>query len=114
MPDGTYDVVLRSPLGLRKGTLELSLKSGVLHGAFFILRKKNPIREGTVIGNTCAFSGIIATAAGEREYEATVTIIDDEIHGEVVFYLRTIPIKIPLLIPMKITGKRRLIDCPLK
>ena len=109
MPDGTYDVALRSPLGLKKGTLELSLKSGILQGAFSIFREKNPIRNCTVVGNTYVFSGNIATAAGERDYKATVTIIDDELRGEVVFYLRTIPVKIPLLIPMKITGKRRAI-----
>lgn len=107
MTDGTYDVALRSPLGLKMGTLALSLQGGMLKGSFTFFGKENPITAGTVDGNTCVFSGNIVTAAGEREYKASVIISEGELHGEAVFYLHTIPVKIPLLIPMHLTGKRK-------
>lgn len=107
MTDGIYDVVLKSPLGLKMGTLALSLQGGILKGSLTFFGKENPIIAGTVEGNTCVFTGNIVTAAGEREYKASVIISEGDLQGEVVFYLRTIPVKIPLLIPMRLTGKRK-------
>ncbi|MEA4921030.1 MAG: hypothetical protein VB078_08935 [Clostridiaceae bacterium] len=107
MTDGIYDVILKSPLGLKMGTLALSFQSGILKGSLTFFGKENPIRAGIVDGNTCKFTGNIITAAGEREYKANVIISGEELHGEAVFYLRTIPVKIPMLIPMRLTGKRK-------
>ena len=106
MRNGIFDVALRSPLGPRTGTLTLLQNGDALQGVFSFFGKDNTIDEGTVNGNTYVFGGNIATAAGNRQYRATVEIINDELYGEVVFYLRTVPVKIPLIIPMKLTGKR--------
>lgn len=106
--DGIFDVVLRSPLGPRMGTLALRRNGEALQGSLSFFSTENAIVEGTVIGNRYLFSGTVATAAGAREYRAAVTIENDLLSGEITFYLRTIPVKIPLPVPMKLTGKRNM------
>ena len=103
---GIFSVVLRSPLGPRAGTLALYQNGAVLQGKLTFFGMDNPIAEGTVSGKQYTFSGSITTAAGVREYKAIATIDNGVLNGEMVFYLRTVPVKIPLPVPMKLTGKR--------
>lgn len=106
---GTFDVVLRSPLGPRWGTLTLCQNGALLTGRLSLLGTVNPITEGTVSGRRFMFSGSIATAVGMREYKAEGTVENGVLQGDIVFYLRTALVKIPLPIPMKFTGERKAI-----
>ena len=57
---GIFNVVLRSPLGPRTGTLSLCRNGAVLRGALSFFGVENPIAEGTVNGNRYMFSGNVA------------------------------------------------------
>jgi len=105
---GSFDVVLRSPLGPRTGTLTLCQNGAALRGALAFFGTENPIAEGAVSGNRITFSGIIETAVGAREYKAEINVDHGVLSGELIFYLRTVPVKIPLPVPMKLTGKRKM------
>jgi hypothetical protein len=110
MLNGIFDVSLQSPLGPKKGILVLLQNGNVIRGTFSLFGKDNMIDRGIADADSCTFHGEIVTAVGGREYKATVAVNGDELFGELVFYLRTVPVKIPLLIPMKLTGKRRASD----
>lgn len=102
----SFDVVLHSPLGPRPGTLTL-YENGAGRSTLALLGTDNPIAESAVSGNRIAFSGSVETAVGTREYRAAATVENGTLSGEIIFYLRTAPIKIPLPVPMRLSGSQK-------
>lgn len=81
MIDGTYNAVLKTPMGAKKGELILKTEGEVLTGAMLVLGKENLINPGKVNGNEFTFTGKLKTAVGMLEYECTGSVEGDELVG---------------------------------
>ena len=57
MVDGSYQVKLRTPLGVKKGELFLQSQDGVLTGKMTVMGKENEINPGTADGESFHFEG---------------------------------------------------------
>lgn len=81
MVDGTYGVILKTPMGVKKGDLVLKSESDVLTGAMIVMGQENPIAAGTVTGDSFTFTGELKTAVGKVPFECSGTVTGDEITG---------------------------------
>lgn len=62
MINGTYEVKMMTPLGLKKGELVLNQYGNVLTGTMVILGKETPIENGETDGENIRFSVELKTA----------------------------------------------------
>lgn len=81
MIDGSYQVMLKTPMGVKKGELILQSAEGVLSGKMIVMGKENPIGPGTTDGSAFRFSGEIKTAVGKLAYECTGNVSGDALSG---------------------------------
>lgn len=81
MVDGTYEVSLKSPMGLKKGELKLHSEGGVLSGGMTVMGKENPIGPGTAEGDNFSFSGELKTAVGKLAYMCEGRVEGNAISG---------------------------------
>ena len=70
MLDGTYGILMRTPMGPKKGMLQVQTQGNLLSGVLEVLGNANPFTNGQAEGNLCRFSGRIRTALGSVAYEA--------------------------------------------
>ncbi len=75
--NGTFNISLNTPMGLKSGTIILIDNNGVLSGSLRALGKENPIVRGIANGNTFEIEGFVKTGFGKIEYSANGTIIKD-------------------------------------
>lgn len=64
MIDGTYDIMIRTPMGSERGRLTLVTKGATLSGSLFAMGKNHPFSGGTVQGENCTFSTNLSTPLG--------------------------------------------------
>ncbi|MGN1024520.1 MAG: hypothetical protein ACI4OJ_13525 [Lachnospiraceae bacterium] len=83
MVAGTYDVALKTPMGVKKGTLVLEEADGKLSGQIRVMNRENDIAEGSVKGDAFSFSGKLKTAVGVTAYTCTGTVQADTMQGNV-------------------------------
>lgn len=76
--DGTYIATVRTPFGTKQGRLILTTNNGKLSGSIGIMGMQSNFTEGTIIGNTCKFSGIFRSRMGRIQYEATGILNENE------------------------------------
>lgn len=81
MIDGTYQVILKTPMGAKKGELILKNENGILSGSMTALGKSNLLNPGTTDGQCFEFSGELQTAVGKLAYECKGQVKDDAISG---------------------------------
>ncbi len=81
MVNGTYQVIMKTPMGAKKGELSLQESDDRLDGQMIIMGKENPIESGAVDGGHVTFSGALKTAVGRMTYEADLQISGDELSG---------------------------------
>lgn len=81
MVDGSYQVMLKTPMGVKKGELILQSAEGILSGAMIVMGKENQIGSGKTDGSAFSFSGEIKTAVGKLPYECTGNVTGDELTG---------------------------------
>lgn len=81
MVDGTYSVVLKTPMGAKKGDLVLKTEGNMLTGSMIVMGKENPIVAGTVNGDSFTFTGELKTAVGKVPFECSGSVTGDEITG---------------------------------
>lgn len=81
MVDGTYQVMLKTPMGIKKGELVLRSADGILSGEMIVMGKENPIGPGTTDGSAFRFSGEIKTAVGKLAYDCTGSVAEDVLTG---------------------------------
>jgi hypothetical protein len=77
MVNGTYNVSISTPMGMKSGKLILTEDSGELKGNLIALGKENPIMNGVVSGNNFEFAGILRTPFSRIQYTAKGTINGD-------------------------------------
>ena len=69
MVDGTYQVRMRTPLGVKNGELILHSNDGTLNGSLVVMGKKN------------IFKGKIQTSVGKTDYVCSGSVNGDELSG---------------------------------
>lgn len=83
MVNGSYQVKLRTPLGVKKGELVLQSQGDVLTGRMIVMGKENEIGPGTVDGDAFRFEGTLKTAVGELAYVCSGSVRENELTGTV-------------------------------
>lgn len=83
MVNGSYQVKLRTPLGVKKGELVLQSQGDVLTGRMIVMGKENEIGPGTVNGDSFRFEGKLKTAVGELAYVCSGSVHENELTGTV-------------------------------
>lgn len=83
MINGTYDVKLKTPMGLKKGQLVLSSNGEQLTGALVALGQESPFEDGRVSGEQFSFRGAMNTVLGRLEYDCTGSVDGDAVSGSV-------------------------------
>lgn len=83
MISGTYDVTLKTPMGVKKGQLILQDENGTLTGAMRVMGKENPFTPGICSGDRFSFSGALKTAVGRVAYDCDGTVTGGELTGVV-------------------------------
>jgi len=83
MVEGTYNVMLKTPMGVKKGELVLIPEGDVLNGKLVVMGQENPIEPGKTDGTKFSFSGELKTAVGKMSYECAGNVEGDAITGSV-------------------------------
>ncbi|MCH9274866.1 hypothetical protein JS533_000990 [Bifidobacterium amazonense] len=78
MIDGTYNVTVRTPLGARKGVVELKDDGGTLVAKVNV-KGRSQTAVGTVDGTMFAFSGTMKTPVGLLDYHIGGWVDGDDI-----------------------------------
>lgn len=81
MIDGTYSVMLKTPMGVKKGELVFISDGSVLTGKLIVMGKENPIVITDAADDCFAFQGEIKTAIGKVPYTCKGSISGDSIEG---------------------------------
>lgn len=83
MIDGKYALVLETPYGPKRGSLEL-ISGGVrLTGTITALGREHPIRTGSVRDDRFHLSGVLQTGTGGIPYECSGKVSGDALVGTV-------------------------------
>jgi hypothetical protein len=81
MIDGTYAIVMQTPMGLKKGRAILHQHGNRVSGRLALLDKSNTFENGTVNGNQYVFSGELKTAIGKVAYTVEGSIEGDGLNA---------------------------------
>ena len=81
MVDGTYQVRMRTPLGVKNGELILHSNDGTLNGSLVVMGKKNIFEPGTTDGKNFNFKGKIQNSVGKTDYVCSGSVNGDELSG---------------------------------
>ncbi len=81
MIDGTYNVMLKTTMGVKKGELIFSGEDSVLTGKLVVMGNDNLFETISLDGNNFNFTGEIKTAMGKVPYECTGSVEGDNIEG---------------------------------
>ena len=68
MIEGKYDIIMKTPMGAKKGAVILHVNGDSLSGYLDVLGNRNKFENGTVNGDSCMFSGELKTAVGKVAY----------------------------------------------
>ena len=81
MDNGTYhyDLEMRTPLGIRRGNLELMVWGDFLNGYLTMFTRTIPIRNGKRSGNKITFEGDMKTLMNMIPYKAEGVVISSGI-----------------------------------
>ncbi|AQP41316.1 Uncharacterised protein [Streptococcus gallolyticus] len=74
MIDGNYNVILKTPMGAKKGELHLEATNDVLTGNITVGGKGTALENGTVSGDNFSFSGSLKSALGNITYDCSGTV----------------------------------------
>ena len=77
MIDGKYNIIMKTPMGLKKGNVTLNAEGNSISGSLEILGKINTFENGTTDGKQCTFSGNLQTAMGKIAYVVEGTVEGD-------------------------------------
>ncbi len=81
MLTGRFDIILRSPMGPRKGTLTFFNAGCSSKGVLSLFGIENPIQELILKDNLCLFWGEIITRVSKVDYAAEATIVGKDLIG---------------------------------
>lgn len=97
MNEEKYDLILKTPMGAKKGELIFEIDGDQLNGKIIVKGEENPFSNGTIRDNNFSFSGVLKSSVGKMEYEATGQVDGDTLRGEAKAKKGTI----------QLTGKRK-------
>lgn len=76
MKNGTYryDLNMQTPLGRRRGKLELIIEKNWINGCLTMFTRTVPIRSSVLTGNQISFEGEMITVMNRLPYKAKGTV----------------------------------------
>ena len=83
MVSGTYEIMMKTPRGVKKGQMILNEDGEKLSGAFVIKGKDNPFTDGTVTGDHFSFGGELMSSVGKMVYTCEGDVTGDEVTAKV-------------------------------
>ena len=79
----TYVLEMETPLGKRRGILNLILLGDSISGELTLFTRTTPILEGHHIGDSLTFQGEMRTLVGALPYQASGTLGEDTLEMEI-------------------------------
>ena len=79
MIDGTYNIMLKTPMGVKKGELVFVTDGTALRGAIVVKGVDNPFTSGSVNGDEFTFSGELQSSVGKLVYECSGSVDGDKL-----------------------------------
>lgn len=79
MINGTYCIIMKTPMGKKSGQLTLHEDENELTGFIDILGNRNTIRNGTIKNGECRFSGVFETFIRNISFSAEGNVNEKEI-----------------------------------
>ena len=79
----TYALEMETPLGKRRGVLNLVLLGDSVSGELTLFTRTTPILEGHRIGDSLAFQGEMRTLVGTLPYQASGALSEDTLEREI-------------------------------
>jgi len=80
--DGKWEIVINSPMGAQKATLDLATSGGTLTGTQQAAQGSGPLENGKVDGNTVSWSAKISSPM-PLTLDFTGTVDGDKLSGSV-------------------------------
>ena len=77
--NSSYKISMKTPIGLKRGTLVLSWENGLLNGYISAMGYKSPFTDGKTDGNTFEFSGTLNAGFSKFKYSAKGTMTGDSL-----------------------------------
>lgn len=74
-----YNVVMRTPIGARYGTMTVTVENRTIHGMLRILKKANPFAGTINEKGDCRFTGELSTLTRTIPYDATGHVTEESL-----------------------------------
>jgi len=84
MVNGTYEIMMKTPMGVKKGQMIMNEDGEMLSGAFVIKGKENPFTGGKVSGDHFSFDGELMSSVGKLAYSCEGDVKGDEVSAKAV------------------------------
>ncbi len=84
MVSGKYSIVMKTPMGAKKGLLVMDESAGVLSGSINVKDRENRFEGGTVTGDEFSFSGVLNSSVGKMEYSCAGKVEGDKLTATAV------------------------------
>lgn len=91
--NGTFRMVLSTPLGPRRGTIRFEDRGGSLSGSINAMGSESPFQDGRADGGAFTFSGTLRVGLYRFDYTATGTVTGDTLKGTAVTRYGSMPIR---------------------
>lgn len=94
MKEGTYlyDLEMQTPLGRRRGNLELLIEKNWMNGYLTMFTRTIPIRNGVWHGNQISFEGDMKTMTKMIPYKAHGTVMQSGLNMTITTEQGTYPV----------------------
>lgn len=80
----SYALEMETPLGRRRGRLELDLQGASVNGLLTMFTRTTPIQDGSHSGSRITFRGEMRTLMGPLAYQAEGTLLSNALALEIV------------------------------
>lgn len=84
MVDGIYDLILKTPLGVKKGVLTFVTEGETLKGLIQVKEKSNTLQNGKIDGNHFYFESQLDTPVGKLDFVAEGEVENNTLKGKCV------------------------------
>lgn len=83
MINGRYSIILKTPMGAKKGRLLIEEAAGTVTGRMTLLGRETTLTRGRCEGDSFTFAGALETAIGRLEYVYSGYVDGDKLSGTV-------------------------------
>lgn len=74
-----YDLILQTPLGDRKGMMDVCIENGIVNGVMQLLKCEETFRAKIAPNGQCSFNGRLVTLMNTIPYNAVGRITEKEV-----------------------------------